>query len=189
MPSTTPWSIDDLQTLWRLATELHQGQTYGSAKQGQRLAYISHIGSVTFEVIQALQQDPTLEASLCLSCAVLHDVIEDTPCSHATLVEKFGPAVADGVLALSKDPNIGDRSEQMRDSLARIQQQPREIGVVKLADRISNMQIPPHYWTPEKKQFYRAEAQDILDALGSCSPYLAERLATKIARYHEFIEP
>lgn len=187
--NTTTWSIDHLQELWRLAIELHHQQTYGGAQKGQRWAYISHIGSVTFEVLNALQQEPDLDAHLCVSCAILHDTIEDTPFEYHDVEERFGTAVAKGVLALSKDPNIGDRLAQMQDSLTRIQAQPKEVGVVKLADRISNLNEPPHYWSREKRQFYRDEAQVILEALRPCSAYLAARLAAKIERYQQFIEP
>lgn len=178
-----------LQTLWRLATELHQSQTYGGPQEGQCWPYISHIGSVTFEVLNTLQQEPNLDAHLCISCAILHDTIEDTPFEYNDIEERFGSAVAKGVLALSKDPNIRDRSAQMQDSLKRIQAQPKEVGIVKLADRISNLGPPPHYWNKEKKQFYRDEAQTIFETLRSCSPYLADRLAAKIEHYEKFIEP
>ncbi len=182
---STTWSIDILQQLWQLATELHQDQTYGGAQKGQRWAYISHIGSVTFEVLNALQQDPDLDAHLCISCAILHDTIEDTSFEYRDVADRFGVAVAKGVDALSKNPAIKDRSAQMQDSLRRIQAQPREIGIVKLADRISNLKKPPYYWNLTKKQFYRDEAIVILETLGSCSAYMRDRLAAKIKRYEK----
>lgn len=185
----TIWSIDELQKLWRLATELHQKQTYGGAQEGQHWAYISHIGSVTFEVLQALQQTPHLDAHLCISCAILHDTIEDTSFEYQDVEEQFGSAVAQGVLALSKDPTIKNKTEQMQDSLNRILAQPPEVGTVKLADRISNLSAPPHYWTNAKKRLYRDESKIILKTLYSCNPYLASRLAEKIEHYKQFIEP
>jgi (p)ppGpp synthase/HD superfamily hydrolase len=75
----------------------------------------------------------------------------------------------------------------MEDSLRRIRQQPREVWRVKLADRITNLQPPPSYWTPEKRGKYRAEAVTILDALGEASPFLATRLRGKIEAYGEFL--
>lgn len=185
----TTWSIDELQKLWKLATELHQKQTYGGAQEGQHWAYISHIGSVTFEVLQALQQTPHLDPHLCVSCAILHDSIEDTSFEYQDVEERFGPTVAQGVLALSKDPTIKNKTEQMQDSLKRILAQPPEVGAVKLADRISNLDAPPHYWTNDKKRFYQDEAKIILENLHFCSPYLAGRLTKKIERYKQFIEP
>ena len=71
----------------------------------------------------------------------------------------------------------------MADSLRRILAQPREVQLVKLADRTVNMEPAPPHWSAEKRATYRAQAQEILDALGSASPSLAARLRDKIARY------
>lgn len=51
--------------------------------------------------------------------------------------------------------------------------------MVKMADRITNLQPPPKHWTPEKISRYREEACQIHQALkGACS-YLAARLQEK----------
>jgi (p)ppGpp synthase/HD superfamily hydrolase len=71
---------------------------------------------------------------------------------------------------------------QMIDSLTRIQQ-PKSIWAVKLADRISNLGKPPHYWDQAKKQNYAKEADVILAYLGDANSLLAERLGSKIERY------
>ena len=55
--------------------------------------------------------------------------------------------------------------------------------VVKLADRITNLQQPPSYWTTEKIRGYHAEAERILEALGPASPYLTARMEVKLAAY------
>ena len=61
----------------------------------------------------------------------------------------FGKDVADGVLALTKNENL-PKEDRMRDSLERLLKQPKQVQIVKLADRITNLQAPPHYWTKEK---------------------------------------
>jgi (p)ppGpp synthase/HD superfamily hydrolase len=71
----------------------------------------------------------------------------------------------------------------MRDSLDRILQQPAEVAMVKLADRITNTASPPPQWPTEKIAAYRNEAQEILGALGAASPFLAARLRARISRY------
>lgn len=71
----------------------------------------------------------------------------------------------------------------MADSLRRIQAEPREVWMVKLADRISNLQPPPAHWTPAKIAAYRVEALAIADTLGAASPHLHARLRAKIADY------
>jgi len=94
------------------------------------------------------------------------------------------------VLALSKDGAIGvseDEYErdwlQLEDSLQRVKKQPREIWMVKLADRITNLQPPPSHWDAEKKAWYRKGAELIHRELSSASEYLGKRLRMKIDSY------
>ncbi|MEL7221213.1 MAG: hypothetical protein AAGJ93_07840 [Bacteroidota bacterium] len=76
----------------------------------------------------------------------------------------------------------------MLDSLNRIQEQPKEIWSVKLADRICNLHAPPYYWSNEKKQQYQKEAKLIHRKLQAGNKYLADRLAEKIIQYDRFIQ-
>lgn len=181
------WSPDSFAKAWNFATLYHRGQTYGGAVKGQKISYINHVGSVGVEVIWALANSTELDGDLAIQCAMLHDVIEDTGVTYDLVAEKFGKAVADGVMALTKDSALLSKAEQMADSLMRIQQQPREIWIVKMADRISNLNYPPHYWKPEKIESYRQEAISIYDALHSANLALANRLKDKIVLYQSFI--
>lgn len=146
------------------------------------LPYIVHVTSVAAEVIAALGARPVASADLAVTCALLHDTLEDTPTSYAEVERRFGRAVADGVQALSKDAAL-PKPERLADSLRRIRAQPHEIWVVKLADRIVNLQPPPASWSVEKRAMYRADAQIIADALGAASPQLDLRIREKIAAY------
>jgi len=119
-----------------------------------------------------------------MSCALLHDTIEDTQVRFEQLEAHFGRPIAEGVLALSKAEAL-PKAEQMPDSLRRIRAQLREVWLVKLADRIVNMQPPPKHWDGTKIAQYKAEARTILAALGEASPLLAARLAQKIEAYGE----
>ena len=74
----------------------------------------------------------------------------------------------------------------MLDSLVRIQKQPLEISMVKMADRITNLQPPPAHWTKDKIRNYRDEAQLILETLGTKNEYLAQRLKEKIDNYQQY---
>jgi (p)ppGpp synthase/HD superfamily hydrolase len=180
------WSIDRLQELWQVATELHEGQTYGSAQKGRRTEYLNHIGSVTFEILAAIAESPDLDADLALACAVLHDTVEDTPYTYEAVQARFGTAVADGVLALTKNEDLGNKELQMNDSLMRILEQPKAVWAVKMADRICNLQQPPYYWNNEKRKAYQQEAQLIYTRLKAGNTYLAERLKTKIGAYEQY---
>ena len=182
------WPIDALQDVWELATKMHDGQKYGGQAQGVQIEYLNHIGSVVFEVMAALPHSPEMDANLALKCALLHDTLEDTALTLESIAAQCGEAVANGVLALTKDANIADKSEKMHDSLRRIKQQPAEVWAVKMADRICNLYAPPFYWNNAKKLAYMDEARLILLELQDGNAYLAERLAGKIKAYHRFLD-
>lgn len=182
------WSIDELQTTWKLVTQLHDGQKYAGQKKGEQFEYINHIGSVTFEIFAAFNEEETMDADLAIKCALLHDTIEDTAASYENIKEKFGKPIADGVLALTKNEELDSKEAMMLDSLARIKQQPKEIWAVKMADRISNLSPPPFHWTNDKKVKYLAEAKLIHEQLKDGNKYLATRLQQKIEAYGQYID-
>jgi (p)ppGpp synthase/HD superfamily hydrolase len=160
----------------RFAAERHNTQRVPDSEY----PYIVHVVSVAAETIAALA--PGIDATLAVSCALLHDTIEDTATTYDEVVTRFGGAVADGVRALSKDSSL-PKADQMADSLRRIRDQPREVWMVKLADRITNLDTPPRSWTTDKRRRYRDEAIAIVDALGAASPVLEARLRARIAAY------
>ena len=180
------WSIDELQDIWYLVTRLHAGQQYGGQLEGEQIEYINHIGSVTFEILAAIQQTLGMNADLAIKCAMLHDSIEDTPFSYDQVKELFGEGVAQGVMALTKNENLPSKQDKMQDSLLRIKEQAKEVWAVKMADRICNLYAPPYYWTKEKKLAYLEEARLIHRELHLGNAYLGERLSEKIKRYEKF---
>ncbi|NOK57883.1 MAG: bifunctional (p)ppGpp synthetase/guanosine-3*,5*-bis(diphosphate) 3*-pyrophosphohydrolase [Chloroflexi bacterium AL-W] len=184
------WSPDVYAKAWYFATIAHEGQTYGGRTEGERINYLNHIGSVAMEVIHAIQQTPTtLQADLAIQCALLHDVIEDTAFGYDDIVQQFGTAVADGVLALTKDKRLPSKTDQMLDSLRRIQEQPYEVWIVKMADRITNLSHPPYYWDGKKIVSYQEEAELILQELRDGNALIAARLRDKIMNYTSFAKP
>ena len=179
MPST--WSQEKYIKALKFAAEAHNGQTV----PGSDLPYIVHVTMVAMEVIAALAHEDDLNGDLAVQCALLHDVIEDAGISYEKLAAEFGPEVADGVLALSKNDGLESKQEKMLDSLARIKEQPKEVWMVKLADRVTNFQPPPKHWNAKKIERYREEGRLILNELGHASRYLAERLRDKLRVYPE----
>jgi len=179
---SSPWSQERYLAAYHFAARAHQGQLY----PGTQLSYLMHLSFVSMEVIAALQHEPGHDGDLAVQCALLHDVIEDTEQTFEQVLAQFGPAVAAGVQALTKDAAL-PKPRQLPDSLQRIRQQPGAVWLVKLADRIANLQEPPGFWQREKRIRYRRQAEAIHAALGEASPYLAARLAAKIAAYERFI--
>jgi (p)ppGpp synthase/HD superfamily hydrolase len=180
--SRTTWSADSYTRAQWFAAAAHQR---GKIK-GSELPYISHPNLVAMEVIAALRLEPDHDEELAVQCALLHDVVEDSPVTVAELAATFGQRVADGVHALSKDETLPE-DQQLADSLRRIQQQPSEIWLVKLADRIVNLMPPPAGWTPQKIKRYWEDAQQIHNLLHRASPYLGGRLAAKIEAYRQYL--
>ncbi len=146
--------------------------------------YVVHVCKVAMEVQRAAFDDRDFDVDLAVTVALLHDTLEDTATTYDDLAQAFGVDVAQAVDALTKKGGEDVPGEQrMLDSLARIRRQPRAVWVVKLADRITNLDEPPALWTADKRRRYQAEARTILSQLrGGCAP-LEQRLAAKIDDY------
>jgi (p)ppGpp synthase/HD superfamily hydrolase len=165
----------------RFAAAAHDGIKVS----GSDLPYLVHVVSVAAEVIAVLPASPGVDGDLAVTCALLHDTVEDTPTTIDTLRATFGERVAAGVDALTKRTSVL-KADRMADSLRRIREQPAEIAMVKLADRITNLSEPPVDWTREKRLGYRQEARVILEALGHANAPLAARLAARIESYLQY---
>ena len=163
----------------QLAAARHRDQVV----TGTQLPYVVHVVSVAAEVIAAITRDRVSDPDLAVITALLHDTLEDTETDRDELARLFGNGIADGVQALTKNKS---HPHPMADSLDRIRMQPREIWIVKLADRTVNMAPPPASWTLEKRRAYRAEALTIHAALGAACPSLAERLKSRTDAYAAF---
>jgi (p)ppGpp synthase/HD superfamily hydrolase len=168
--------------VWHFAAARHKEQKV----PGSELPYITHVGAVAMEVLATIALEDVPNPDLAVACALLHDTVEDTATTTEEIADAFGIAVADGVRALPKDKSV-PKVEQMADSLRRIQEQPREVWIVKLADRCVNMEPAPAHWSMDKRRTYQQQARTILEQLGSASPSLAARLGEKIARYEACI--
>jgi hypothetical protein len=163
---------------WIFAAKAHSEQTV----PGRTANYLAHIGEVVLELISAHFISPLDDLNLAVRCAILHDTIEDQGVTAAEIEERFGYAVAEGVLALSKLKKL-PQDAAMQDSLDRILLQPRSIWCVKLADRVANLQRVPNYWPVQKIAEYRTEASLIVDKLGAANACLSARLRECIASY------
>ncbi len=180
---TITWAQETYTKAYRFAADAHRGQLVPSTE----ISYIMHLSFVSMEIIAALPYHPERDGNLALQCALLHDVIEDTEIAYAKIEAVFGTNVAQGVQALTKNQTL-PKNERMPDSLKRIREQPAEVWMVKLADRISNLAPPPNHWTKEKMAMYQKEAVEIDVALHKASPYLSQRLRTKIETYKKYYD-
>ena len=180
------WSREKYFKALKFSAEAHKGQLMPETD----LPYVVHASLVAMEILAALTAEEVDRPNIAVQCALLHGCLEDTYIIYDDIVSKFGGYVADGVLALSKDGAVGISEDehkrhwlQLEDSLHRIKKQPREIWMVKLADRITNLQPPPSHWSDEKIERYKEGAELIHRELAPASVYLGERLRVKIDSY------
>lgn len=175
------WDQDRFALAYRFAARRHHQQTM----PGSGMPYMVHIGLVCSELMAVCE--PELNNDLMLVCGALHDCVEDTSTSRDEIAELFGESVADGVSALSKDKGI-QKTERLRDSLRRIRLEPKEIWLVKMADRITNLSPPPAEWDRERRLRYLEDAKEIHAALSPASRLLGLRLETKLKEYAQYID-
>lgn len=171
------------QQALKYAGELHHDQTV----PGSKANYLLHISNVVMEVIMAYVSKPDFDLQFAVQVAILHDTVEDTEATIDDISKKFGSEVGEGVAALTKDDSIKDKNEKMVDSLARINKLRKEVGMVKIADRITNLQEPPSHWSAEKRSNYLAQAEMMAHELSNKNEYLNQRLLSKIEEYRTYI--
>ncbi len=158
---------------------------------GTGFPYVVHVAKVAMEVVASAGADEPFDLDLAVACALLHDAVEDAEseaqgaANLRAIRDAFGPRVADGVAALTKDAKL-PKADRMADSLRRIRAQPPEVWRVKLADRITNLEPPPAHWPLDKRRVYRSEAGVILRELGAASARLRARLERKLAEYEAY---
>lgn len=157
-------------------------RAHGEQKTPKGQPYVVHLAQVCMEATRALAEERGRDGDLVVACALLHDTLEDTATREEEVAREFGPRVAAGVRALTKDEAL-PKEERMPDSLRRILAQPPEVAMVKLADRITNLAPPPAHWKAEKIAAYREEGEAILAALGHASAFLAARFRERLAAY------
>lgn len=170
------------QKAMRFAGEKHACQQV----PGTTANYLLHISCVAMEVLQAHCEEPDFDLAFAIKVAILHDTLEDTNTKPDELTFHFGTEITAGVQALTKDKSLPAKQERMEDSLGRILAQPKEIAIVKIADRITNLQKPPDYWTGTKRAAYLEEAKVIAKVLSGKHPFLDKRIQRKISEYKAY---
>ena len=175
-------SIQDIYNRTLLyAAEAHRGQLF----PGTLLPYLVHVAMVADEVVLAHQEEAIEGIHRALQMALLHDVLEDTSVTAQELSSHFEQAVVDGVVLLSKTCN--GQKLAFGEYIDRLSSAGRDVALVKLCDRITNLQPPPKFWKAEKIAAYLEESKIILGALGRRHSYAARRLASKIEEYRQYL--
>ncbi|WP_371225500.1 RelA/SpoT family protein [Roseovarius sp. 2305UL8-3] len=138
--------------------EMHEGQFRHSGE-----AYFSHPVAVAAILAEQRLDDSTIITAL------LHDTIEDTRASYATVADKFGSEIADLVDGVTKLTNLQlsstetQQAENFRKLFMAMSKDMRVI-LVKLADRLHNMRTIKAM-RPEKQIKKARETMDIFAPL------------------------
>ncbi len=119
---------------------------HGSQQRPTGAPYLDHL----LEALEILVRGAEVHDADVLCAAVLHDVLEDTPCPVGEITTRFGPHVADLVTWVTKPPG-GDKEAYLR----RLRDAPRDAILVKLADRASNVQTLRNLPPAKAASYYR----------------------------------
>ena len=111
------------------ATKAHEGQF----RKGTKRPYIVHPIEVA-DIVTTMTRDPEV-----ICAAVLHDTIEDCAgVTKETLEDRFGERVAMLVDCESEDKSKS-WEERKSTTIRRLRTAPREVQMIGLADKLSNM--------------------------------------------------
>lgn len=141
------------------AAEAHKGQT----RKGGEVPYVNHVIEVAHLVAEA-GGTPEMVAA-----ALLHDVVEDTEATEATIAAAFGPCIATLVAGLTDASEWSSlpREERKRRQAEHMGRAPRAIRLIKIADQTSNVRDVgrlPKGWEPAEARAYIDGAARVVDA-------------------------
>jgi GTP pyrophosphokinase len=139
-------------------------KAHGAQKRASGDPYFSHPVEVAYKLTQFKLDTASIVTAL------LHDVVEDTEVSLDDIEASFGREIrglVDGVTKLSrlegKSENL-KQAENFRKLLIAMSEDLRVL-LVKLADRLHNMETLGHIKSPEKRQRIARETVEIYAAL------------------------
>lgn len=118
-------ACSDFDKAFSVAREYHADQT----RKTDDTPYISHLMAVSALVTE--HGGSQVQAA----AALLHDVIEDTPMTHAHLTELVGAAVADIVLDCTDDTDRGDESLMTREQRLTDWRRRKDVYLERLAHK------------------------------------------------------
>ena len=174
-----PWSgLRRSHRALHIATEAHHQQF---RKDGS--PFLLHPLGVWQNLMQVELADPHV-----LGLALVHDVLEERPLEatyfEQRIAHELGADAARHVRWLSDKPG---RSTERRkqDQLRKLRHAPWPVRVVKLADRLTNLQSgPAPGWSAAKTRAYAVHSLALLDVLGQAHVELAFYIRHTLAQPH-----
>jgi guanosine-3',5'-bis(diphosphate) 3'-pyrophosphohydrolase len=124
---------------------------HGDQRRPTGAPYLEHL----LEAVEVLVRGAGVTDPDVLCAAVLHDVVEDTPCTMDDVRREFGDRVADMVGWVTKPAGGDGDPKAAKDAyLAGLRDAPEDAIVVKLADRASNVQTLRNLSLSRQREYY-----------------------------------
>src|SRR5580692_4088106 len=125
---------------------------HGDQRRPTGAPYAEHL----LEAVEVLVRGAGVSDQDVLCAAVLHDVVEDTPCTIGEVRAAFGDRVAEMVGWVTKpEPADGaDKKAAKEAYLAGLAAAPDDAVLVKLADRASNVQTLRNLGLARQREYY-----------------------------------
>jgi guanosine-3',5'-bis(diphosphate) 3'-pyrophosphohydrolase len=143
---------------------------HGDQRRKTGVPYLEHL----LEAVQILVQGAGVCDPDVLVAAVLHDVVEDTPCTLDEITAAFGPRAAELVSWVTMpERGPGEDASAVREAyLRRLRLAPDDAILVKLADRMSNVQTLRNL-APDRQRAYYAQTVEHIIPLTAAQPWFA----------------
>src|SRR3989304_1952539 len=143
------------------AADKHRGQ---SRKDENNTPYINH----SIALANLLTNQAGISDVNVIAAAILHDTVEDTDATVDDIEDLFGRTVRDIGIEVTDDKSLPS-PERKRLQIEHAGKLSHEAKLVKLADKISNLQdiitSPPVRWSLERKREYFDWAKAVINQL------------------------
>ena len=132
---------------------------HGGQRRPTGAPYLEHL----LEALEVLVRGAGVTDPAVLCAAVLHDVVEDTACTVADVRREFGDEVAElvGWVTIPDAPD-DDRKAVKEKYLEGLRDAPDNAILVKLADRVSNVQTLRNLSPARQRAYYAQTVEHIM---------------------------
>jgi GTP diphosphokinase / guanosine-3',5'-bis(diphosphate) 3'-diphosphatase len=147
--------VEFLRRAFEMSRKIHEGQL-----RDEGTPYFIHPYRVALYMAEVMKMD----SEKILATALLHDTLEDNDeVTYGELEANFGPDVAACVNILTKPKVTQKRTQPMRDMIYhdRLMQAPRNVILVKIADRLDNIRYLHLVPDETKRRKYASETRKI----------------------------
>jgi guanosine-3',5'-bis(diphosphate) 3'-pyrophosphohydrolase len=132
---------------------------HGDQRRPTGTPYLEHL----LEALEVLAKGAGIDDRDMLCAVVLHDVVEDTLCTNMEVEQAFGPRVAELVGWVTiPEATAKDKARVKEAYLRRLTDAPDDAKLVKLADRVSNVQTLRNLNLEKQRSYYTQTVTYIL---------------------------